>query len=323
MHKTNVFWNDLKQLENIIDDVKAKNFDNKNIEDLKESIFLFIEEFLENNIRIYEQYDFLECLYVNVHNIIINTYGHGLLDSFSVSLETIIDESIHLYFLMNDNPRSFPKTLILKNPDKKHVKNVFKKVKKKEQPDQRTDEWYLFRWNLLTASSIWKAIDSQAMQNSIIYDKCKPIDTKKFSTVNIDSPFHKGHKYEPLSTMMYEYLYDTKVGEFGCIKHDTYTFIGASPDGINIDETNIRYGRLLEIKNPFSDRKINGIPKKEYWIQMQIQMEVWDLDECDFLETRFKEYDNEQEFEDDGETFNKTKKNQYKGILLQFFHNNE
>ena len=100
------------------------------------------------------------------------------------------------------------------------------------------------------------------MQNSIIYDKCKPIDTKKFSTVNIDSPFHKGHKYEPLSTMMYEYLYDTKVGEFGCIKHDVYNFIGASPDGINIDETNIRYGRLLEIKNPFSDRKINGIPKK-------------------------------------------------------------
>ena len=139
----------------------------------------------------YEQYDFLECLYVNIHNIIINTYGHSLLDSFSISLETIIDESIHLYFLMNDNPRSFPKTLILKNPDKQHVKNVFEKVKKKNNLINRTDAWYLFRWNLLTASSIWKAIDSQAMQNSIIYDKCKPINTKKFGTVNIDSPFHK------------------------------------------------------------------------------------------------------------------------------------
>ena len=56
---------------------------------------------------------------------------------------------------------------------------------------------------------------------------------------------------------------------------------------------------------------------------MQIQMEVWDLDECDFLETRFKEYNNEEEFKEDGETFNTTKNNQYKGILLQFFHNNE
>ena len=45
---------------------------------------------------------------------------------------------------------------------------------------------------------------------------------------------------------------------------------------------------MLEIKN-IVNREINGIPKKEYWIQMQLQMEVCDLGECDFLETRFKE----------------------------------
>ena len=43
-------------------------------------------------------------------------------------------------------------------------------------------------------------------------------------------------------------------------------------------------------KNP-TTRKLSGTPKKEYWIQMQLQMEVWDLDECDFLETVFKEYE--------------------------------
>ncbi len=32
---------------------------------------------------------------------------------------------------------------------------------------------------------------------------------------------------------------------------------------------------------------------------MQIQMEVCDLNECDFLETRFLQYENEQEFLDD------------------------
>jgi hypothetical protein len=46
---------------------------------------------------------------------------------------------------------------------------------------------------------------------------------------------------------------------------------------------------MLEIKNVVS-REITGIPKKEYWIQMQFQMEVCDLDECDFLETKFTEY---------------------------------
>ena len=42
-------------------------------------------------------------------------------------------------------------------------------------------------------------------------------------------------------------------------------------------------------KTDFFGYKLDGIPKKEYWIQMQLQMEVCDLDECDFLETRFIE----------------------------------
>jgi hypothetical protein len=61
-----------------------------------------------------------------------------------------------------------------------------------------------------------------------------------------------------------------------------------------------RYGRMLEIKN-IVNREINGIPKDAYWIQMQVQMETCDLDECDFLETRFCEYADEDAFYQDGE----------------------
>ena len=50
---------------------------------------------------------------------------------------------------------------------------------------------------------------------------------------------------------------------------------------------------MLEIKN-IVNREITGIPKKEYWVQMQLQMEVCNLPECDFLETRFKEYEDER-----------------------------
>lgn len=71
--------------------------------------------------------------------------------------------------------------------------------------------------------------------------------------------------------------------------------MGASPDGINVDVNSERYGRMLEIKN-IVNREINGIPKKEYWVQMQMQMEVCDLDECDFLETKFVEYENADVF---------------------------
>jgi len=36
--------------------------------------------------------------------------------------------------------------------------------------------------------------------------------------------------------------------------------------------------------------EINGIPKEDYWIQMQIQIEVCNLSECDFEKTKFTEY---------------------------------
>ena len=50
---------------------------------------------------------------------------------------------------------------------------------------------------------------------------------------------------------------------------------------------------------------------------MQLQMEVWDFNYVDFLETSFKEYENEEEFLNDG-TFKKTKEGKLKGIILQF-----
>jgi hypothetical protein len=47
---------------------------------------------------------------------------------------------------------------------------------------------------------------------------------------------------------------------------------------------------MVEIKN-IVNREITGIPSQAYWIQMQFQLEVCDLEACDFFETRFKEYD--------------------------------
>jgi hypothetical protein len=112
--------------------------------------------------------------------------------------------------------------------------------------------------------------------------------------------------------MIYEDMFGTKVGEFGCIRHTQYGFIGASPDGINVDSESIRYGRMLEIKNIYN-RDITGIPKEEYWVQTQIQMEVCDLDYCDFMETRIKEYSREEFYADISGG-----KHEYKGVVLHF-----
>lgn len=119
--------------------------------------------------------------------------------------------------------------------------------------------------------------------------------------------------------MLYEYIYKTKVDDFGCLRHPNYKFIGASPDGINIDQNSDRFGRMLEIKN-IVNREINGVPKKEYWIQMQLQMEVCDLDTCDFLETKFVEYPCENSYYNDV-SFNVNGDPNgvsFKGIIIHF-----
>jgi len=187
------------------------------------------------------------------------------------------------------------------------------------QPEQRTDEWYLFRHKYLTASSIWKAFGSDSTRNQLIYSKCAPMDVKRYSNVNIDSPMHWGHKYEYVTLQWYQHTYNTVVSDFGCIPHSTHSYIAASPDGINTDETSNRYGRMIEVKN-IVNREITGIPKQDYWIQMQIQMEVCDLDECDFVETRFKEYEDIEEFERDG-TYTRTADGKSKGVCMLFIDN--
>ena len=103
-------WNDLPELTNIIDKIKLKSFDNKNIEDFKETIYYFIVDYFKSNIRIYEKCNFIEEVYLDIYKITIDTYGSEIVDAFSIGIDDIILESIDLYFLITDTPRSFQKT---------------------------------------------------------------------------------------------------------------------------------------------------------------------------------------------------------------------
>jgi len=177
------------------------------------------------------------------------------------------------------------------------------------QPKQRSPEWFQFRHQLLSASNLWKVFASEAQTNSLIYEKCKA-PCIPAAHVNESSTLHWGVKYEPLAAMIYAFLFSAQVEEFGCLRHRQYPFLGASPDGIVTGpRTCSRYGRMLEIKNVVN-REITGIPKEEYWIQTQIQMETFELDECDFLETRFLEYADAAAFY--------AANPEFKGVLLQF-----
>jgi hypothetical protein len=191
-------------------------------------------------------------------------------------------------------PRSTISQLqITRSVDIKNITSIIEALRAIPQPEQRTPEWYIARHDMLTASGIWKVFGSLCSKNSAIYERCLPLE-------NIDIIKTKGggggggarghgNKYEPLSIMIYESMFNTSVELFGCITHPQYNYIGASPDGICTDPLSSRFGRMVEVKN-IVNREITGIPLESYWIQMQFQMEVCGLTECDFVETRFIEY---------------------------------
>lgn len=168
-----------------------------------------------------------------------------------------------------------------------------------QNPKQGSTAWLRQRYNMITASDAYKALSSQTQLYNIIKAKSQPFQC--FGIEDEDGQRNQshgpaamawGHMFEPVSVQIYEHLTNEKVIFMGCIPHPEIPFLGASPDGIVSPwETDggirQRTQRLLEIKNPIS-REIDGIPSEAYWIQQQIQMEVCDMEGCDFFETSFK-----------------------------------
>ena len=277
-------------------------------------------EFIDENILQIMYTDLYIYVYENAYNNFYNEYiDKKILEKiYKISkedsellLNNYIEIGLSLVFKYVIPKRSYSKShILINNKDNLRIKEEIVKLQNIIQPVQRSDEWYIFRNSTLTASNIYKIFVSDYSQTQLILEKCEPLDVSKFKVTNTSSPMHWGQKYEPVSILYYEYINNTKVSEFGCIPHSEYSYIAASPDGIVCDSNSKLFGRMLEIKNVVS-REITGIPKMEYWIQMQLQMEVCDLNECDFLEMKFIEYTNEEEYLDDNDV-------KYKGIILQY-----
>jgi hypothetical protein len=290
-----------------------------NLEDDISTCLILFYDYVEENPNSVILPDFEQTMINDIVELIHN-------DKEEEYIDDVIDVSLEIFYETIYPSRSFSNTFcqFQSNEEKEFIRYKLNKINNIVQPQQKSNEWYLMRQGLLTASNAYKMFDSKCQQNSLIYEKCKPktIEDMNPKNINIDSSLHWGNKYEPISVLIYEEIYKTKIGEYGFLPHTTYRFVGASPDGINIDPLSERYGRMLEIKN-IVNREINGIPKKEYWVQMQLQMEVFDLNECDFLETRFIEYDNEIEFLRDSDDAIFVSKNQEKkGIILYFSDSN-
>ena len=324
----NVYLYELESLTDILDTLVFEDepsiFNTEYAVDLVQTALHLMDEFIIDNPQIISEPDFHNILLEEIKDIFYIQMEDQIeeYDDLEDDMNELLEDAFQIFITSFYPERSINtndyKVIELNDDDIDFLEKKIQGLRDIPQPVQRTPEWYEFRSNLITASNAWKAFESPAAINQLIYEKCQPIkvidpDVKVINNVNTNTPMHHGQKYEPLSVMFYENNYNTKVEDFGCIQHPSYSFLGASPDGINVDQSSERFGRMLEIKNPVS-RDITGIPKKEYWVQMQLQMEVCDLDECDFLETKFVEYPDRKNYEADT-NFGKDKK----GIIIQFY----
>lgn len=252
-----------------------------------------------------------------------------IVDMYDISTETPIGKSTYhyvkdiVYTLFDDMIRKCQVRL----HNKKSVYRKLDYLQTLDLPEQRSPEWYQMRNNVLTASSLADAIGKGHFKSrdDLLIEKTT-LNPKPFTTNDI---LQWGVKYEPIATWFYEYMHDLSILEFGLVPHPQFPIFGASPDGIVKDGAKKEHmvGRMLEIKCPPKRVFTNEVPE-HYWIQMQGQMETCDLEECDFLQVKFSEYLNVNQYIEDtfleGEVIKEgySSLNLPKGLVIAFIKYN-
>jgi putative phage-type endonuclease len=161
----------------------------------------------------------------------------------------------------------------------------------KTQPyiKQRSPEWFELRKNRLTASDLADAIaknnSSLVKKKAGLFHDASNIDFSKIK------PLVWGTMFEPMAIRTYSQRNnDIKINEFGLIPHESLNHFGASPDGIT------ELGIMIEIKCPYSRQIIDDKIPDKYYMQIQGQLAVCNLEECDYIECEFKLYENKEDY---------------------------
>jgi len=158
-----------------------------------------------------------------------------------------------------------------------------------DQVPQRTTEWYAQGKSVLTASEFANIFGTPRAIRQLAFQKVTPpqSQTNRLACLTCEmGPFDWGIRFEPVVKQILAEKWGAKIVDSGRLMHPTDPLLAASPDGLILEATdNARVGRLLEIKCPIT-REIGEAIPFEYWCQMQIQMEVTGIDECEYVEVK-------------------------------------
>ena len=200
---------------------------------------------------------------------------------FDTETKAKIKNTEPLLFNLYDTFYKYSNTSVTKDSLKERVTSIYNA----HQVEQRTPQWYEDMTCMLTGSEFYKLFESERTRGHLVLSKVNP--EKRNSPHALPTQYMKamdwGVRFEPVVKRYLEKTWNCSIYDCGRLKHQTQKRLGASPDGIIMTEDCDKYGKLVEIKCPYS-RKIGGIVPEEYWIQMQIQLEVTNLSECEYVE---------------------------------------
>lgn len=251
----------------------------------------------------------------------------------SISAPENLDQVVQRHYDLINNQLIGPEPL---SPIERYRK-VLQLIKfSASQPEQRSVGWHNRRGNYITASNVATTLGKNNYQSRKEYLYSSVGLADRFSG-NEATDF--GEKFEPVATQIYELEMNGIISceqdpvpnfnqegkkieifesAFVPSTNPDCFFIGGSPDGlVKVNDNNGKAvdGFLIEIKCPLRRwPKENYVPH-HYWIQMQIQLEVCNLEYAYFLDYKFIEFRNYDRFE--RYLFEQQDKVLYKGSIVE------
>jgi putative phage-type endonuclease len=187
---------------------------------------------------------------------------------------------------------------------RKQIANILDVLPNIAQIEQRTDDWYEHKKNLISATEVPTILNSNPFQtlNELYYNKCHPDQVRNKESRSTQW----GTTYEPVAIKCFCDRHENVVDvvDLGLAIHPGLKFLGASPDGLIIyqDTNQTRDLWLIEIKCLHSRQITQELPVN-YWLQIQTQLYVWkpifeqhgyNLRGCIYCENEFEEITTEQ-----------------------------
>jgi hypothetical protein len=248
------------------------------------------------------QVNLLNNMYNGIYKYTLNRYREAFKQVVKANSRDIViqDDVIDQFLITKMNTEYYP-----------NITKRIEEIHNIPHVEQKSPEWFKLREDMISASDAGYFLKKCGAYKALDSLKIK-LGLKNY--VNSSAPpLTHGNTYEDITRAIYETRNRVRVFEYGILSSST-SCIGASPDGIVVEcldntyKCKAKYGRLLEIKNPYS-REIDNTIKPEYMVQILQQQYTTGLPVCDFVETtivdkyckntNYKPYETLQEMLDD------------------------